>query len=84
MMFMDTSINVEVKGIRKGAVLPDVMGFENEPWAFFHTAGGFVRGMKKAVESNASWGAKSFELFNDLLCDEEASSRMEDEGCPNF
>lgn len=65
----------------QGAHLPESLLFASEPWTSFYRAGEIIRELHKAseevrVEPSAP-GRPA-----DPRCDEAASSRMDDDGCP--
>ena len=55
--------------MEEGVPLPESVRFENEPWTSFYLTGEIVREFRKRLE--------------DQSLDEEGSSRMDNEGCPN-
>ena len=55
--------------MEEGVPLPESVRFENEPWTSFYLTGEIVREFRKRLE--------------DQSFDEEGSSRMDNEGCPN-
>jgi len=86
---MSDTLNTGTMLIGEGALIPGFLRFESEPWTFFHMAGEMIRKLRKAPEHKASTGAKATsgdgpkapERPGDGRRDEEASSRMDDEGC---
>jgi hypothetical protein len=42
----------------EGALLPEFLRFENEPWTLFYKAGEMIRELREALENKASTGAK--------------------------
>jgi hypothetical protein len=49
-MLMENTINTGTMLIGEGALLPEPLRFESEPWAFFYMAGGIIRQLRKALE----------------------------------
>lgn len=80
---MAHTINTGTMLIEQGALLPESLRFESEPWTFFYTVGEMIRELRKTLENEASTGAKAPERPEDHRRDDEASSRMEDGGCCN-
>ncbi len=80
---MEDTINTGTILIEEGALIPESLRFESEPWTFFYMAGEIIRELEKALENKASTGAKAPDRPEDDRGDEEASSRMDDEGCLN-
>ncbi len=68
---MADTINTGTIPMDEGALMPETLRFEGEPWSFFYKAGGIVRELRKALENEASTRGH----------DEEASPRMDDEAC---
>ena len=58
-------------------ILPKSLPFASQPWTSFYRAGETIRELRKALEGEASAGAEGPSR------EEEATSRMDDEGCPN-
>ncbi len=56
---MADTINTGTMLIEGGALLPESLRFESEPWTFFYMAGEMVRELRKALENKASTGAKA-------------------------
>ena len=56
---MADTINTGIMLIEEGALLPESLRFESEPWTFFYRAGEVIRGLRKALENKASKGAKA-------------------------
>ncbi len=85
---MTDTINAGTMLIEEGAPLPGSFRLESEPWFFFYMAGEIIRELRKALENEASTGAKATsgdcprapERPEDDRRDEEAWSRMDDEG----
>ncbi len=77
--------------VEEGALIPGSLRFGSEPWTSFYRAGEVIRELRKAPENKASTGAKAtsgdcpkaLERPEDDRGDEEASARMDDEGCLN-
>lgn len=61
----------------EGTFSPEFLRLESEPWISFYRAGETIREMRKGLAYQASTGAEAHRW------DEEAASRMNDEGCPN-
>ncbi len=80
---MEDTINRGTMLIEGGALIPESLRFESEPWIFFYRTGEMIRELRKALENKASTGTKAPERPEDHRRDEEASPRMEDEGCLN-
>jgi hypothetical protein len=80
---MADTIKTETALIEEGFPLQESVRFENEPWTSFYMAGETVRELRNGLERQARAGAESPEWPEDPCRDEEASSRMDDEGCPN-
>ncbi len=79
---MADTINADIL-IEEGAFLPESLRFESEPWAFFYRAGEMIRALRKVPKNKAGTGARAPQRPEDHRRDEEALSRMDDEGCPN-
>jgi hypothetical protein len=77
---MGDTIKTETALIEEGVPLPESVRFENEPWASFYMIG---REFRNGLEGKARTGRNAPERLKDHRFDEEASSRMDDEGCPN-
>ena len=56
---MADTIHAGTMLIEQGALLPESLRFESEPWTFFYRAGEIVRELRKAPENKASTGAKA-------------------------
>ncbi len=56
---MADTINTGTMLIEEGALLPESLRFESEPWTSFYTAGEMIRELRKALENKASTGAKA-------------------------
>ena len=56
---MSNTINTGTILIEEGALLPESLGFESEPWTFFYTAGGMIRKLRQALENEARTEAKA-------------------------
>jgi len=80
---MADTINTGTMLIEEGALWPESLRSESEAWTFFYMAGETIRELRKVLENEAGTGAKAPERPEDHRRDEEASSRMDDEGCPN-
>ena len=48
---MVNTINMGPMPIEEGALMPESLRFESEPWAFFYMAGGMIRQLRKALEN---------------------------------
>jgi hypothetical protein len=48
---MADTINSGTKLIEEGALFPDSVRFESEPWTAFYTAGEIIRELRKAPEN---------------------------------
>jgi hypothetical protein len=48
---MANTINAETRLIGKGALLPESLRFESEPWTVFYIAGEHIRELRKASEN---------------------------------
>ena len=80
---MTYTIKTETTLIEEGTLTRESLGFESEPWTSFYMAGEMIRELRKTPENKASTEAKAPERREDHHRDEEASSRMNEEGCPN-
>jgi hypothetical protein len=80
---MAETIKSGITRIEEGPLLPESVRFESEPWTSFYMAGETIRKLRKASEKKASTEAEAPEQPEDNRLDEEASSRMGDEGCIN-
>ena len=80
---MASTIIAETKPIEEGALLRGPGPLESQPWASFHRAGEIIRELRKALGNEACTGAEAPERREDPLRDEAASSRLDDDGCPN-
>ncbi len=56
---MADTINTGTMLIEEGALLPESLRFESEPWTFFYRAGEIIGELRKALENKASRGAKA-------------------------
>ncbi len=56
---MADTIHAGTMLIEEGALLPESLRFEGEPWTSFYRAGEIVRELRKALENKASMGAKA-------------------------
>ena len=87
---MENTINTGTMLI-EDALLPESLRFESEPWIFFYMTGEIIRELRKALRNKVSTGAKATsgdcpkapERPEGDRRDEEASSRMDDEGYLN-
>jgi len=48
---MANTINAETRLIEEGALLPESVRFESEPWTSFYIAGEIIRESRKALEN---------------------------------
>ena len=80
---MEDTIKTETAFIEEGVPLPESVRFENEPWTSLYMAREIVREFQKGLEGKARTGRNAPEQLEDHCFHEEASSRMDDEGCPN-
>jgi len=48
---MADTINTGTMLIEEGALMPESLRLESEPWAFFYMAGGIIRQLRKALEN---------------------------------
>ena len=48
---MANTINAETRLIEEGALLPESLRFESEPWTSFYIAGEIIRESRKALEN---------------------------------
>jgi hypothetical protein len=69
--------------IEEGTLLPESLRFESEPWTSFYMAGEMIRELRKAPRNKAGTEARAPQRPEGQRRDEEASSRVDDEGCPN-
>jgi hypothetical protein len=69
--------------IEEGAPLLESVSFESKAWTFFYMAGETIRQLRRGSKSEAGMEAVAPERPEDYRLDEEASSRMDDEGCLN-
>jgi hypothetical protein len=60
---MTDTINAGTMVVEEGALLPESLGFESEPWAFFFRAGEVIRELRKALENRASVEQRQHGLF---------------------
>ncbi len=56
---MADAINTGTMLIEQGALLPESLRFESEPWTFFYRAGEIIGELRKAVENKVGTGAKA-------------------------
>ena len=56
---MADTINTGTMLIEEGALLPESLRFESEPWTFLYRAGEIIRELREALENKASTGAKA-------------------------
>jgi hypothetical protein len=56
---MADTINTGTMLIEEGALLPESLRFESEPWTSFYRAGEMIRQLRKALENKVSTGAKA-------------------------
>jgi hypothetical protein len=45
--------------IEEGALLPEFLRFESEPWTLFYKAGEIIRELREALKNKAGTGAKA-------------------------
>ncbi len=62
---MAVTINTGTMLIEAGALMPESLRFESEPWTPFYMAGEIIRELRKAPENKASTGAKTPERPED-------------------
>ncbi len=62
---MAVTINTGTMLIEAGALMPESLRFESEPWTPFYVAGEIIRELRKAPENKASTGAKAPERLED-------------------
>ena len=55
---MTDTIHAGTMLIEEGALLPESLRFESEPWTLFYRAGEMIRELREALENKASTGAK--------------------------
>jgi hypothetical protein len=67
----------------EGVPLEESVRFENEPWTPLYLTGEVVREFRKALRSKSRTGRNAAKRLGDYSFDQEASSRMDNEGCPN-
>ncbi len=79
---MADTIHAGTMLIEEDAFLAESLRFESEPWTFFYRAGEIIRELRNAPKNKAGTGAAPQRPENHRR-DEEASLRMDDEGCPN-
>jgi len=48
---MADTFNTGTMLIEEGALMPESLRFESEPWTFFYMAGGIIRQLRKALEN---------------------------------
>ncbi len=48
---MADTINTGTMLIEEGALLPESLRFDSEPWTFFYMAGGIIRQLRTALEN---------------------------------
>jgi hypothetical protein len=80
---MANAINTGTMLIAGDAFLAESLRLESEPWTSFYMAGEMIRELRKAPKNRAGTGGRAPQRPEDHRRDEEASSRMDDEGCPN-
>jgi hypothetical protein len=80
---MANVINTGTMLIEEDAFLAESLRLESEPWTSFYMAGEIVRELRKAPKNRASTGARAPRRPEDHRRDEQAPSRMDDEGRPN-
>ena len=80
---MPHTINMGTRPIEVATLLPESVLFESEPWTSFYMTDEIVREFRKGLEGKARTGRNAPERLENHCLDEEASSRMDDEGCPN-
>ena len=80
---MANAINTGTMLIEEDASLAESLRLESEPWTSFYMAGEMIRELRKAPKNRAGTGGRAPQRPEDHRRDEEASSRMDDEGCPN-
>ncbi len=56
---MADAINTGTMLIEEGALLPESLRFESEPWPFFYRAGEIIRELRKGLENKAGTRAKA-------------------------
>lgn len=56
---MADTINTGTMLIEEATLLPESLRFQSEPWTFFYMAGETIRELRKALEKEASTGAKA-------------------------
>ena len=56
---MQYTINTGTMLIEEGALLPESLRFESEPWTLFYKAGEIIRESRKVPGNKASTGAKA-------------------------
>jgi hypothetical protein len=69
--------------IEEGVPLPESVSFEGQAWTSFYMAGEAIRQLRKGLNSEVAMQAEAPERPKDYRLDEEALSRMGDEGCLN-
>ncbi len=80
---MPHTIDMGTRPIEVATLLPESVLFESEPWTSFYMTREIVREFRKGLEGKARTGRNAPERLENHCLDEEASSRMDDEGCPN-
>ena len=88
---MAATINTGTMLIEEGALLPESLRFDSEPWTPFYMAGEIVRELRKGSGNKASRaaratsgdGLKALEQPEDHRREADASLRMDDEACLN-
>ncbi len=80
---MADTMNTGTMLIDEGALIPGSLRVGSEPWTFFYMAAENIRKLRKALENKASTEAKAPERPEDDRRGEQASARMDDEGCLN-
>jgi len=78
---MADTINTErIQGLH----LPESLPFTSEPWTSFYRAGEILRKLHKTLEEEVRMEPGAPERPEALYCDQAASSRMDDDGCPTW
>ncbi len=80
---MGDTIKTETTLVEEGVPVLESVRFENEPWTSFYLTGEIVREFRKGPEGTARTERNAPERLEDHSFDQEASSRMDNEGCPN-
>ncbi len=55
---MAETINTGTMLIEEGALMPESLRFESEPWTFFYMAGGIIRQLRKASGKQSKCGSE--------------------------